>query len=83
MESLLRLGVPMGEDEVLETEFMKYAALVLVSLSMFVFLMQRFVLTLFDPAFEFCIFHLSAILSLFIYLWERRALKTSRGGAHT
>jgi len=83
MEGLLRLGIPMGEDEVLESEFMKYAALVLVSLSVFVFLMQRFVLTLFDPAFEFCIFHLSAILSLFIYLWERRALKTSRGGAHT
>ncbi|RJS88729.1 hypothetical protein CW700_06865 [Candidatus Bathyarchaeota archaeon] len=77
------MGIPMGEDEVLESEFMKYAALVLVSLSVFVFLMQRFVLTLFDPAFEFCIFHLSAILSLFIYLWERRALKTSRGGAHT
>ncbi|MCD6263313.1 hypothetical protein J7L60_02740 [Candidatus Bathyarchaeota archaeon] len=73
----------MGEDEVLESEFMKYAALVLVSLSVVVFLMQRFVLTLFDPAFEFCIFHLSAILSLFIYLWERRALKTSRGEVHT
>ena len=83
MEGLLRLGIPMGEDEVLESEFMKYAALVLVSLSVFVFLMQRFVLTLFDPAFEFCIFHLSSILSLFIYLWERRALKTSRGEAHT
>ena len=83
MEGLLRLGIPMGEDEVLESEFMKYAALVLVSLSVVVFLMQRFVLTLFDPAFEFCIFHLSAILSLFIYLWERRALKTSRGEAHT
>ena len=83
MKDLLRLGVHMYEDEVLESEFMKYAALILTSLSVFVFLIQRFILTLFDPAFEFCIFHLSAILSLFIYLWERRALKTSRGGAHT
>jgi len=46
----------------------------LVVLSIGIFLMQRFVVMVFNLAFEVCIFYLSTLLSLAIYLWKRRSL---------
>jgi len=48
--------------------------LILVVLSVGVFLMQRFVVRVFNLAFEICIFHFSAFLSLAMYLWKKRSL---------
>lgn len=65
----------MRGDEGFELKSLRSATLVLAILSIGVFLMQRFIVTIFDPTFEICIFHLSALVSLAAYLWRRRNLK--------
>jgi len=62
------------KGENLELRSLRWATLVLVFLSLGVFLMQRFVVRVFNLAFEICIFHFSAFLSLAMYLWKKRSL---------
>lgn len=64
----------MAENESLELRSLRWATLFLVVLSIGIFLMQRFVVMVFNLAFEVCIFYLSTLLSLAIYLWKRRSL---------
>ena len=78
----------MRGDEGFELKSLRFATLVLVVLSIGVFIMQRFIVTIFDPVFEICIFHLSTLVSLTSYLWRRRNLKNlgkgePRGDART
>jgi len=65
----------MAENESSELRSLRWATLILVVLSLGVFLMQRFVVTVFNPAFEVCIFYLSTLISIAIYLWKRRNLR--------
>jgi hypothetical protein len=65
----------MAENESSELRSLRWATLILAVLSMGVFLMQRFVVMVFNLAFEICIFYLSTLLSLAIYLWKRRSIR--------
>ena len=46
--------------------------MVMLAISAAVFLTQRFMVVFLDPIFEFCIFHLSALVSVAIYLSHMR-----------
>lgn len=70
----------MRGDEGFELNSLRFATLVLAVLSIGVFLMQRFIITIFEPVFEICIFHLSALISLTAYLWRRRNLNNLEKG---
>lgn len=47
-------------------------AIVMLVISAAVFLTQRFVVSFLDPIFEFCIFHLTALFSVVIYLSRQK-----------
>lgn len=49
-------------------------AMVMLAISTIVFLTQRFIVIFLDPIFEFCIFHLSALISVVIYLSKQKGL---------
>lgn len=70
----------MRGEEGFELKSLRSATLVLAVLSIGVFLMQRFIVTIFEPAFEICIFHLSTLVSLTAYLWRKRNHKNLRKG---
>ena len=46
--------------------------MVMLAISAAIFITQRFVVIFLDPIFEFCIFHLSALVSVAIYLNKMR-----------
>jgi len=71
-------GVFMAENESSELRSLRWATLILVVLSLGIFLMQRFVVRVFNLAFEVSIFYLSTLLSLVMYLWKRRSLNKGK-----
>ena len=58
-------------------------AMVMLTISVAVFITQRFIVVFLDPIFEFCIFHLSALVSVAIYLskmrWVPQSDPTNKG----
>jgi len=58
-----------------EAESWRSTAIVMLTLSAVVFLVQRFVATFLDPVFEACIFHIPALVASLIYLRMRQSLK--------
>jgi len=54
-----------------EAESWRTTATVMLAVSAAVFLIQRFVVMFLDPIFEACIFHLSALIAVAIYLRRR------------
>lgn len=49
----------------------------MLAVSAAVFLIQRFVFMFLDPIFEFCIFHLSALVAVAIYLRTQKGSNQS------
>ena len=61
-----------------EPESWRMAATVMLIISVVIFLVQRFVAVFLDLIFEFCIFHLSSLVAVVIYLRKRRQPSTAR-----
>ena len=58
-----------------EVESWRITAIVMLTLSAVVFLVQRFVAAFLDPVFEACIFHIPALVASLSYLRMRQSLK--------
>lgn len=69
----------MAKGENLELKSLRWATVILVVLSLGVFLMQRFVVTIFTTSFEVFVFYFSTIVSMVMYLWKRRSFQKPRG----
>jgi 4-hydroxybenzoate polyprenyltransferase len=63
-----------GYSERLELEAWRQAAILVVALSAFVFLIQRFFGPIFEVTFEIFIFHVPAIAIAVLYLYFRKRL---------
>lgn len=50
------------------------ASIAVVLVAAFIFLIQFFVRRFFDPVFEICIFYIPALVSVILYLYQRRRL---------
>jgi len=68
-----------AKGENLELKSLRWATVILVVLSLGVFLMQRFVVTIFTTSFEVFVFYFSTIVSMVMYLWKRRSFQKPRG----
>ncbi|MFQ6052902.1 MAG: hypothetical protein ACE5OO_01550 [Candidatus Bathyarchaeia archaeon] len=62
-----------------ESESWRMASMAMLAASAVVFLSGILVTRFFEPVFEFCIFHLPALISVIIYLRKRSG---SRGFGH-
>jgi len=57
-----------------ELKTWRVAAVIVALAAVFVFIIQHFVIRLFDVVFEICIFYIPALVSVMLYLYLRRRL---------